>query len=604
MDKTEDYLDHLLQNMGSGGNLQEESQMNIVGDVAEDKGEMSTGSAETVADAGKMSPEDIAALFAANETTSETAVEEEPKETNTSSPVPDNGMMSAEEIAALFASNEEPKTQEVPVSQETEKVPEPVSDTGKMSPEDIAALFAANETTSETAVEEEPKETNTSSPVPDNGMMSAEEIAALLAANEDTEVENADIASADSINEISEDFGMPEELSIDDMLAGMREEESIIGEDPIFGFEQTAESEPSDETSSEDDSILDLLNMMSEDEDLKDIGDLLKESDSAMDLSEDELFGEPSMSETTELENVVEQGEKEKKPGFFARLFGKKKETENVSQKGDENEQIIKEVEEEIKEEEKKAEEKKRKKQEKKDKKKKDKKGKAAEEGEEDEVEAKKKEKKPKKKKEKPPKEIVSQRKEPPLPKKPVILILLMAASILALVLISHNFISYQSSISKADSSFIKRNYEEAFQNILGVEVKEQDKELYDRIRIMMKLEAKYNMYLAHIECEQYDEALNDLIMGVVKYKQYAKDANELGITQAFEDEYALIVEQMNLVYGVDPEQAADWYYTLSALDYSQTIRSVVKAAGYSVSEDMETEDTDNFSEFGIEAVE
>ncbi|MBQ4530738.1 MAG: hypothetical protein IJA36_09055, partial [Lachnospiraceae bacterium] len=213
-----------------------------------------------------------------------------------------------------------------------------------------------------------------------------------------------------------------------------------------------------------------------------------------------------------------------------------------------------------------------------------------------------KKEKKPKEPKEK---EITP--KEPPLPKKPVILILLMAASILALVLLSNNVINYQISVSKADNLFINGNYEEAYQNILGVKVKEEDEQLYDRIRIMTKLESKYKMYLAHIENEQYDEALNDLIMGVVKYDKYAKDAEELGIKKAYDDEFTLIEEQLNLVFGVDVEQVRDWYYTLSALDYTNMVRDVVKAAGYTVEEsDVIEEETENedYSEYGIQAVE
>ena len=404
-------------------------------------------------------------------------------------------------------------------------------------------------------------------------------------------------------------------LSFDDMLAGINEEEigtlpedmSALSED--MGTDSVAEG-------SSDDSILDLLNMMSDDEDLKDIGDLLKaDEDSNFDISEDELFGEiPTEGEEMQQGEVENSG---KKQGFFAKLFGKKKDKSTEKSEVDENQQIIKEVEEEIEEEDKKAEEKeekKKKKKAKKDKKGK-KKGKNSGEGQDDGEEAEaeggkngKKEKRKKAKKEKPPKEVVVTPKEPPLPKKPVILIMLMAASILALVLLSHNVINYQSSISKADSSFINRNYEEAYQNILGVNVKEDDKQLYDRIRVMMKLEAKYEMYLSHIEQNKYDEALNDLIMGVIKYDQYKKEAEELGIQQAFDDELALIEEQLNVVFGVDVNQAREWHNTLSALDYTETVRSVVKAAGYSVEEAVIEEDTEETSEdllqFGVEAVE
>ena len=96
--------------------------------------------------------------------------------------------------------------------------------------------------------------------------------------------------------------------------------------------------------------------------------------------------------------------------------------------------------------------------------------------------------------------------------------------------------------------------------------------------------------------------------MGVIKYDQYKKDAEELGISQAFDDELALIEEQLNVVFGVDAEQARDWYNTLSALDYTEMVRNVVKAAGYTVEETEIEENTEgtsnNLSQFGVEEAE
>lgn len=396
-----------------------------------------------------------------------------------------------------------------------------------------------------------------------------------------------------------------DESSLDDMFSNINEDEigEIPEEIPIVSEDIGTDSV---EESSGDDSILDLLNMMSDDEDLKDIGDLLKADEvSEFDMPEDEVFDEVA----TEGEKVQQEEvkEKEKSEGLFSKLFGKKKDKAET----DENQLIIKEVEQEIEEEDKKkeekAEKKKKEKKEKKRKKKEKNNTEKQEEGEESEEGKKaKKDKKKKVKKEKSLKEAEGMPKEPPLPKKPVILIMLMAASILALVLLSYNLINYQASISKADNSFINRNYAEAYENIVGVKVKEDDKQLYDRIRVMMKLEGKYKMYLLHIEQNQYDEALNDLIMGVVKYEQYKKDAEALGIQQAFDDELALIEEQMNHVFGVDTEQAKEWHNTLSTLDYTETIRSVVKAAGYSVEEPEESleEGTEDLSQFGVEEVE
>lgn len=649
MSTTEDYLDQLLRNASGEGNdgigesdseLQSEESIISLEDNAD---EMAVEDGISLEQAMEMSVDDVLNEMASMENEEVDLLSEEPSAeepeleilggVNESADF-GTGMMSEDEIAAMLEASQilEPEAEvepepEMPVEAASVNEPEDLG-TGMMSEEAIAAMFASSEV-SEPEAEAEPEMPVEATPVSEpedlgTGMMSEEAIAAMFASSEVSEpeieaVEEPEIPVEEETLSELEDLGSEmlgdELLSFDDMLAGINEEEIGTLPEDISAVSEDMGTDSATESSG-DDSILDLLNMMSDDEDLKDIGDLLKaDEDSNFDISEDELFGEMPIEG-----EEMQQGEAEdsgKKQGFFAKLFGKKKDKALEKAEADENQQIIKEVEEEIQEEEKKAEEKEEKK--KKKKAKKDKKGKkkgkagGEEQAEGEDAEAEdgkkgKKEKKKKVKKEKPPKEIEVGPKEPPLPKKPVILIMLMAASILALVLLSHNLINYQSSINKADSSFINRNYEDAYQNILGVDVKEDDKQLYDRIRVMMKLEAKYEMYLAHIEQSKYDEALNDLIMGVIKYDQYKKDAEELGIQQAFDDELALIEEQLNVVFGVDVDQAREWHNTLSALDYTETVRNVVKAAGYFVEEPAVEEDTEGTSEdlsqFGVEAVE
>ena len=133
----------------------------------------------------QMSPEDIAALFAASSPEPEPVVAQEPAPT----PANDdpNKQMSPEDIAALFAaSSPEPE----PVVQE----PAPANDdpNKKMSPEDIAALFASASLALEpepstpapkTAIEALSKPAPAVTPVSDdpNKKMSPEDIAALFA---------------------------------------------------------------------------------------------------------------------------------------------------------------------------------------------------------------------------------------------------------------------------------------------------------------------------------------------------------------------------------------------------------------------------------------
>ena len=86
-----------------------------------------------------MSPEEIAALFASMESTSEPTPEPEPEPAPAD--VDPNRPMSPEEIAALFASMD--ASNEPAPEPEPEPTPEPVDPNKPLSPEEIAALFAS-----------------------------------------------------------------------------------------------------------------------------------------------------------------------------------------------------------------------------------------------------------------------------------------------------------------------------------------------------------------------------------------------------------------------------------------------------------------------------
>ncbi|MGN0436171.1 MAG: hypothetical protein ACI4D8_06060 [Wujia sp.] len=161
--------------------------------------------AEEPADPNKMlSPEEIAALFAAASPASETDPEPEPEPVVAEESADPNKMLSPEEIAALFvAASPASETDPEP---ESEPTPDPIvaeepADPNKMlSPDEIAALFAAaspasvaepeseptpdpvKEEIAEEPIQEEIKEEPVDeTPTDPNKMLSPDEIAALFA---------------------------------------------------------------------------------------------------------------------------------------------------------------------------------------------------------------------------------------------------------------------------------------------------------------------------------------------------------------------------------------------------------------------------------------
>ena len=231
MSTTEEYLDGLLQEtMGQKESEAKTAQPDI---TKEEK------IAVPADDNHKMSPDEIAALFAQMQGDSEPAaepaltteqepevgseekpaeipvteaaepeaepepVEEAPKEEPITPPADDNHKMSPDEIAALFAqmqrdpepaaeSESEAEPEPVEEAPKEEEIAAPADDNHKMNPDEIAALFAQMQGDPEPMaesepeaepepVEEAPKEEEIAAPADDNHKMSPDEIAALFA---------------------------------------------------------------------------------------------------------------------------------------------------------------------------------------------------------------------------------------------------------------------------------------------------------------------------------------------------------------------------------------------------------------------------------------
>lgn len=390
----------------------------------------------------------------------------------------------------------------------------------------------------------------------------------------------------DTLGDIPETLGgtteqrEPEEDSLDALInevsagAGEPEEENLAGDDQ------------------------DLMDLLQSDDSLSDIGDMLNADENHEPL-EDTGFGNFDDTETGEPGAEEETEEKPQKEGFFARLgkilFGEDEEEleakkaeekpaaspaamPDIDDLSDENLAILQalggggEPEPETPAAEPEEDQKAREKAEKKAKKKEEKERKKKERAE-------KKANKPKKekvKKEKPPREPD---RTPPLPKVPVVLIFIMAGSFLALVLIATNLTGYSNSLAEAESAYNEGNYEMAYQQVSGMEIKETDMEVYEKYRIMALISGEYSAYESLMEEELYDMALDALVRTVGRCEKYRGDAESYGCAGNVENMRTQAVAAL-AGFGIGEEEALTLYGMEDRSEYSKAIYGILKTAG------------------------
>ena len=316
----------------------------------------------------------------------------------------------------------------------------------------------------------------------------------------------------------------------------------------------------------------DLMNLLAGADGLEDISNMLNKGD-VTEISTDGLdafsaFAESEMSaQQISAEPVIEEEESAKKQGKKGGLLGKikgflgfllKSEEDEVDLKkaktpvvevlSEENADILAELDalEEMPS--------------KKDKKKKDKKKK------EKKPKAPKKPKEPKPKKEKKPKEVDN---TPPLPKGPVFMIWVMVGSLMALVLLGVDMISYNNSISSAKSLQNKGHYAEAFTELNGLEIKEKDMEVYHQLAILATVDSEFNAYEVFAKAEVEDKAFDSLICAAGRCYANKEDAECYGCLGQLEILKKTVSNELEEKYHMTYEEAVELYTIRFRDDYT-----------------------------------
>ncbi len=193
-----------------------------------------------------------------------------------------------------------------------------------------------------------------------------------------------------------------------------------------------------------------------------------------------------------------------------------------------------------------------------------------------------KKDKKEKKeKKEKPPK-VKKPKKEdnsPKIPLKFIVGFVLIAASICVLVYLAQQLLGYSRIVSEAQDYYDEGSYLEAYESLLGLELRSSDEELYSQARLLASLERRLNEYNLFIRQEEYALALDSLLEGVDCFQEYYSDAEELGVASEFLAMGQQLTQLLHDQFGIDEEKAAE-LNSLNRENYSIQVNIILTELG------------------------
>lgn len=166
--------------------------------------------------------------------------------------------------------------------------------------------------------------------------------------------------------------------------------------------------------------------------------------------------------------------------------------------------------------------------------------------------------------------------KTPPLPKVSVILIFLMSISFLLFILLATKGSGYQLAIKQTQELYKEEKYVEAYAKIAGVELKEANIPLRNKVILLAGLQEEYSAYTTFFKIKKYEQALDALVRGVGRYYDGLEAAKALGVVSEYGVEYARLQESLSLNFKITDEEAIKLYQMKKRNLYSAELVQIV----------------------------
>lgn len=143
------------------------------------------------------------------------------------------------------------------------------------------------------------------------------------------------------------------------------------------------------------------------------------------------------------------------------------------------------------------------------------------------------------------------------------------------LLLLGTSIFSYTLSVKNAKNYFERKKYTQAYNEIYGMDIKDEDLEIYEKIVTVMFVNKQLNSYNNYFAMEKYPEALDSLLKGLSRYDKYIKLATMLGIETDLNYVRGQIMAELNNVFDLSEETAVAIISSESQLEYSVAVYDI-----------------------------
>lgn len=157
-------------------------------------------------------------------------------------------------------------------------------------------------------------------------------------------------------------------------------------------------------------------------------------------------------------------------------------------------------------------------------------------------------------------------------------IVFIFFAMIAVLVVVGTNIFSYSLSIRNARYEFDRDEYTLAYNEIFGLDIKDEEEDivLYDRIMTVMYVQKQLNSYYNYYEMKDYPKALDSLLKGLQRYEKYIDLAVELDIESDLDSVRSSILAELDASFFMSEQEAMNIIQSDSRLEYSMLVYDAV----------------------------
>jgi hypothetical protein len=108
------------------------------------------------------------------------------------------------------------------------------------------------------------------------------------------------------------------------------------------------------------------------------------------------------------------------------------------------------------------------------------------------------------------------------------------------------------------------------------MDIKDEDIEIYDKIRTVMYVNKQLNSYNYYNALNQYPQALDSLLKGLSRYEKYIELATMLGIETDLNYVREQILAELKNVFGLSEKEAMKIISNDNQAEYSVKVYDIV----------------------------